>query len=82
MTNPPNTMLLAAGSHTQLAVELNATMAANWGLRHAYLVTWGVAWSPLPTPGAEQPDLTLSPVTVIAPPISNASVIAALKAVR
>lgn len=58
-----DTMLLASGSHTHLAVEINAAMAANWGLRHAYLVQWGVRWEPLPTPGAEQPELTLSPVT-------------------
>lgn len=69
MNNPPNTMLIAQGSHTELAVELNAAMAANWGARHLYLATWGVRWEPLPTPGPERAEITLSPVTVIDRPV-------------
>ncbi len=36
------------GSFLGPAFFLNAAMAANWGRRHQYLATYGVAWSPLP----------------------------------
>lgn len=46
----PNTMLLAIGSHTQLAVELNDAMAADAAAQARYLATYGEPWAPLPTP--------------------------------
>lgn len=63
LTSRTPTCILAEGSHTSLAVELNAAMEANWGARHLYLCTYGVAWSPLPTPGIDAPVMTLSVAT-------------------
>lgn len=75
MTNPPNTMLLAKGSYTSLAMSLNWAMELDPAAQLAYREVWGIDWEPLPTPGLAQPELTLSPVTVVAPPISTARVI-------
>ena len=53
------TAVLALGSHTQLAIELNAAMAADVIARLDYLFEYGTSWQPLPTPGYSTPELTV-----------------------
>lgn len=49
----PTVDVAASGAYTVLAVQLNAAMAGNWGLRHRYLCTYGTPWVPLPTGDAQ-----------------------------
>lgn len=76
------TCILAQGSHSALAELLNAEMAANWGARHLYLVTYGVAWSPLPTPGWQAAEMTRSTATVQCPVVSDSEAIECLRMPR
>lgn len=51
LAGPTPTIVLAQGSHTALAVELNVAMALNPAAQAAYLAIYGEAWEPLPLNG-------------------------------
>lgn len=71
------TCILALGSHTALAIELNTAMACNPMARWDYLFETGECWTDLPTPGSP-----VDALTALASPLSDASVIAGLRAGR